>query len=61
MLQILAHHPDCPNDLYSEEDIDEELEPFVKMVQFYLEALLLPGRGPAAQPAGMELSCGHSN
>ncbi|KAK9811630.1 hypothetical protein WJX72_007291 [[Myrmecia] bisecta] len=42
MLQILAHHPDLPSQEVLEEEGWEALGPFQRMLQFGLEALMVP-------------------
>ena len=46
-IQVLAHHPEFPQQQDLEAGAAEALEPFLKMLQFTLEPLLLPLPGPS--------------
>ena len=59
-LQILAHHTDFPEPEEAGGDPDKAYQPFLAMLQFAFEALLLPlpsGLNPAGLPACLCASC----
>ncbi len=54
-LQVLAHHPEFPQQEDLEAGAAEALEPFMKMLQFTLEPLLLPMPGSADTPGSWSM------
>lgn len=52
-MQILAHHTDFPTEEEAEASPQEVYQPFVRMLQFAFEALLLPSASSNSAPGAV--------